>query len=225
VTDTELVYALYVQANPVPDPKLLPLTQEEAEAELLTHKRSTDMDIQERIEVRPAPKAPPRRRSLALGLAAVLVVAVAAAAIVWFVAGGDEGAVAAGDARPEVVFDGESCRYNGPTLIEQGNTSLLLVNSSAQAVTATGFNVPASELTAELALAPLGSEMALSADAPMPAGTTAFSVSADPGSEATGPLTLLPGTHLIDCLYYESATAFLPTYVWRTQTLIEVVAP
>jgi hypothetical protein len=224
VTDTELVYALYVQANPVPDPTLLPLTQAEAEAGLLTHEGSTDMDTRERIETRPAPKAPPRR-SLALGLAAVLVVAVAAAAIVWFVAGGDEGAVAAGNARPEVVFDGESCRYNGPTLIEQGNTSLLLTNTSSDAVSAIGFNIPTSELTAELAAAPLGSDMSLSADAPMPAGTTAFSVSADPGSEATGPLTLLPGTHLIDCLYYESANSVLPDYVWRAQTLIEVVAP
>ena len=224
MTDTELVYALYVQANPVPDPKLLPLTQAEAEAELLTHERSREMDTRERTEIRPAPKALPRR-SLALGLAAVLVVAVAAAAIVFFVAGGDEGAVAAGDARPEVVFDGESCRYSGPTLIEQGNTSLLLTNTSSDAVSAIGFNIPASELGAELAAAPLGSDMSLSADAPMPAGTTAFSVSADPGSEATGPLTLLPGTHLIDCLYYESANAVLPDYVWRAQTLIEVVAP
>ena len=224
MTDTELVYALYVQANPVPDPNLLPLTQAEVEAELLKHEGSTDMDTQERFETRPAPKAPPRR-SLALGLAAVLVVALAAAAIVWFVAGGDERAVAAENARPEVVFDGESCRYNGPTLIEQGNTTLLLSNTSSDAVSATGFNVPASELTAELAAAPLGSDMALSADAPMPAGTTAFSLSADPGSEATGPLTLLPGTHHIDCLYYESANAVLPDYVWRAQTLIEVVAP
>lgn len=223
MNDSERIYALYVQANPVPYPASLPFTQ--AEAELLPFERSTDMDTRERNEIRPAPKAPPRRRSLALGLASVLVVAVAAAATVWLVAGGDEGAVAAGDAAPEVVFDGTSCRYNGPTLIEQGNATLVLVNTSTEAVSAMGFNMPASELTAELALAPLGTAMALSPDAPVPAGRLVASVSADPGSEISGPITLLPGTHLIDCLYYENAADMAPAHLWRAQTLIEVVAP
>lgn len=222
MNDTELIYSLYVQANPVPDPDALPLTP--SEAELLTHERSTPMDTRERIEVRPTPPARPRLRP-AFGLAAVLVVAVAAAAIVLFVGGEDDGPVAAADAAPRVVFDGNSCRYDGPTLIEQGNATLTLANTSAEPMNVSGFLMPESELAGEFAGLPLGTDMALRTDSPMPAGRMALSVDAEPGSEGVGPATFLPGTYLLDCLYYESASQLAPAHVWRAQTTIEVVAP
>jgi hypothetical protein len=95
VKDAEFIYSLYVQANPVPDPDLLPLAEDEAV--LLIPERSPDMITQERVES-PQPTPPWRGRSaVAVGAAAVLIVAIAAVAIL--VSGGPE-LVAAADANP-----------------------------------------------------------------------------------------------------------------------------
>ena len=222
MTDTEQVYALYVQANPVPDPEVLPLTR--AEAELLTLERSTVMDTREKIEVRPTPPTPPRRRRLAFGLAAIVVVA-AIAVGAFLVAGDGDSPVAAADASLEVVFDGTACRYNGPTLIEAGNGTLTLVNTSTEPIEVTGFNMQESFLDWELERTPLGTDMALTPNAVTPAGDMAFFIKAEPGSEGAGLATLLAGTHIIDCLYYEPPNDLYPNHLWRAQTTVEVVAP
>jgi hypothetical protein len=217
VNNTERVYALYVQANPVPDADLLPLTR--AEAELLTFERSPVMDTQKRIPVQPAPRAP-RRRSIVFGLAAVLVIAAAAAAIVLFVAGGGEGPVAASDAAPRVVFDGASCRYVDPALIETGTVQITFVKTSSERFDVAGWRMPESELTAELERFPLGTDTA-EVDQ-LPAGTLVFNIETGAGAEMGGPRWLAAGPHLIDCLTFEGGEH---NHVWRSATVVEVVAP
>lgn len=215
--DTEQVYALYVQTNPIPDPGSLPLTQ--AEAELLAHERSRDMDTHERIPIQPAPGVPPRR-GLAYGLVAVVVIAVAAAAVVLFVAGGDDGPVAAADATPRVVFDGGSCRYEGPTLIETGIVEFTFVNASSQRFAAAGWRMPEAGLAAELERFPLGTDTT-ELD-PMPNGTLMLNAETEAESESTSPRSLTAGPHLIDCLAYEGGST---NHVWRAATVVEVVVP
>jgi hypothetical protein len=218
VNNSERVYALYVQANPVPDPDLLPLTP--AEAELLIIERSPVMDTQDRIHVQPAPPVP-RRRRLVFGLAAVLVVGAAAAAIVLFVGGGGDKPVAAADAAPHIVFDGTSCRYDGPTLIETGTVEVTLVNTSTEEIQAAGFFMLESRLAAELERTPLGTDMALNPDDPMPAGTPSV-VAASAGSEVVGLWPMPAGTYIIDCV---TSTGGPTNHVWRAATLVEAVAP
>ena len=216
MTDTELVYALYVQANPVPDPEALPLTQ--AEPELLTHERSQDMDTQQRMEVRPAPTARPRRRSLAFGLAAILVIAAVAVSAFLIVGGGDD-PVAAGEASPRITFDGAACRYEGPTLIETGTVTFTVVNTSTEPMQFVAFNMPENSLDAELERTPLGTDMSLSPTAPMPDGEMSFLTTALPGSEFLRPWGMQVGTNIIDCVTEDT------DHVWRAGALVEFVAP
>jgi hypothetical protein len=218
VTDTELVYALYVQANPVINPDLLPLTQ--FEAELLTHERSTDMDTREHIDNRRTPRLP-RRRALAFGLGAILVVAAVATAAVLIVAGDGDDPVAAADAAPTVTFDGNSCRYDGPTLIEEGVVTITAVNTGTEMFDLAGFLMPESRLAAELERTPLGTDMALTPIDPMPSGNMA-TVTARPGSEGVGLWTMREGMYIIDCVTYFSGYS---DHVWRAATTVEVVAP
>lgn len=213
--DNELVYALYVQANPVPDPDLLSLTR--AEAQLLTIERSPDMDTQQRIEVRPTQPAR-RRRAFALVFGASLVAIGAAVAIVLLVTGGGDEPVAAADASPRITFDGTTCRYDGPTLIEEGTVAFTVVNTSTPTIQFVGWNMPPSGLDAELERTPLGTDMALTPTSPTPDGTMSFLIGGPPGEEGTGTSFLLPGSHVVDCV------TDTMDHVWRAGTLLEVVA-
>jgi len=140
------------------------------------------MDTQERIHGRPAPRVQSRRRFV-FGLAAVLVVVAAAAAITLLVTGGGDDPLAAADARPFITFDGTTCRYDGPTLIEEGTVAVTVVNTSTESMQFAGFNMPASLLDAELERTPLGTDMALTPTTPTPDGTMSFAVGAPAGAE------------------------------------------
>lgn len=217
MTDTERVYALYVQANPVPDPEALPLTQ--TKTSLLTHERSTAMDTQDRIEVLPS-RPVKRRRAFGFGFTAVAVIAAATAAVVLLVTGDDDRPVAAADAAPRVVFDGNSCRYEGPTLIERGIIEFTWVNATSERFAVAGWRMVDPKLTAELDRFPLGADTAELS--PMPAGLLAINAEVEAGSESVAQRDLIVGSYLIDCLSYDAGVT---NHVWRAQSAVEIVAP
>ena len=223
MTDSEQVYALYVQANPVPDPDALWLTR--TEAELLTHERSTEMDTRERIKNRPIPGVAPRRRGLALGLAAVVMVA-AVAVGAFLIGGGEDGPVAAAEAKPQLLFDGTACSYSGPAIIEEGSIEFTAINTSDVDVTIGGFALEDSELAAALDVIPLGTDKAVTAADPGPEGTFWATSTVPAGSEITSVKFIAAGgTTIIDCLYYADPLDASPSQVFRAATTFAVVAP
>ena len=106
----------YVQANPVPNPDLLPLTRDEAV--LLSIEGSEDMQTEEPIKEQPAARTTSRNVLVAVGAFAVVIVIGLVAALLMNSSA--SGPVAAADAFPAVVFDGSTCTYDGPTQIEEG---------------------------------------------------------------------------------------------------------
>ena len=212
--DAEFIYSLYVQANPVLDPDLLPLTRDEAV--LLTLERSPDMITQEQDE-KLQPQTPPRRKRLlpALAAAAVLIAAVAATAVL---VSRDSGPVAAADANPVVEFDGTACSYEGPTLIEEGVVDFSMTNTAERDFFLQGFRMEEATLSQELAAWPVGTDIETTPDTPMPKGVSWFSWWLQPGESQTSAWLLEPGSYLAHCVVGNPGE-----HVWRT-ALIEVVA-
>jgi hypothetical protein len=217
VKDAEFIYSLYVQANPVPDPDLLPLTRDEAA--LLTLERSPDMITQEEVEKR-QPATPPRRKRLvaALGAAAVLIVAVA---VVGILGGRDSAPVAAADAKPVVVFDGTACSYEGPTLIEEGLVEFSLTSSGDEGFNWSSFRMEEPALSQELAEHPVGTDWAEAPDDPTPDGEMLL-VGVPPGDPVVNGWLMETGTYLLECTI--PLREGLPDHVWRVAQ-IEVVTP
>ena len=214
--DAEFIYSLYVQANPVPDPDLLPLTRDEAV--LLVSERSQDTITQERVE--PPQPTPPRRKRLvpAVAVTAVLIGAVVAAAIL--VRGGPV-PIAATDANPVVVFDGNTCSYNGPTLIEAGLVEFSFENSAEEAFFPIAWLIEEAALAYELEVHPVGTAIDTTNQA-SPDGVVVIQGRIRPGAsgfESQLSVRLEPGTYLFDC-----GTGLGPDRVWRAAQL-EVVAP
>lgn len=221
MSDTERVFALYVQVNPVAEPDLLPLTRDEAE--LPTIEGSTFMDTKERIEVRPPERV--RRWKPAVVVAAAFVVVLGIVGGVLLLAGdGEPGPVAAADARPLVTCDGESCSYDGPTLITAGTVEFTLVNNGPREITLGVWTMSGSALAAELERTPVGTDMALGPDDPMPDGDLKLSFGALAGETTTfsGFFVGLDTTHLVDCVTSTEGEGGFVDHVWRVAA-IEVV--
>ena len=210
--DAERIYALYVHANPVPDPDLLEMTRDETV--LLPIEGSEDMITQEPIEE--SPRLRPSRRNVLVAAGAFVTVLIAGLVTVLLVMGGESEPVAAGDARPEVVFDGTTCAYEGPTKIEVGVIEFTMVNSADQQFTLALWRMKGEQLEAELLRTPIGSDMAITTSDPMPAGVGVGGWITDPGSTQTGAVGFASGTYLIDCV--------IEDHVWRPAQ-IEVVTP
>ena len=210
VTDAELGYSLYVQANPSPHPDLLSMTPDETEFRSV--ERSPVMDTQNKTEV---PRR--RRRGLAITAGAVVVVAAVAGIGLLIANSGDE-LVAAADANPEITFDGSTCVYEGPARIEQGQVNLTFVNTSDDEMYAAGWLLNEEVLAAELELQPLGSDRAFPASPPR--GANSFIFNARAGDTATDTPSMAAGTHVIDCARITNVTE----HVWRAAS-VEVVAP
>lgn len=213
--DAEFIYSLYVQANPVPDPDLLPLTRDEAV--LLTLERSPDMITEERLDS-PQPTPPKRRRLLpAIGAAAVLIVAVAAVAVL---VGRDSQPVAAADANPVVEFSGTACSYEGPTLIEEGLVEFSLTDSGGEGFNWASFRMEEPALSQELAEHPVGTDWAEPPEGPMPDGEMSLT-RVPPGVSIVNDWFMSPGTYLLECT--TPIGLGFPEHVWRV-TQVEVVA-
>lgn len=215
--DTERIYALYVQANPVPDPDLLDMTRDETI--LLSIEGSEDMITQEPIQE--SPRVRPSRRNVLVGAGAFAAILVVGLVTVLLVSGDGSGPVAAGSARPEVVFDGATCTYDGPREIEAGNVEFTLVNSASRLFELHVWRMEGDALQAELLRTPIGSDMEV-LDEPLPDGTAYGGWHADPGATRTGVSPLGAGTFLVDCVTFTSDGA--TEHVWRPAR-IDVIAP
>ncbi len=211
--EAEFTYSLYVQANPVPDPDLLPLARDEAT--LLSFERSPDMMSEEQTDkARQGSPSRPSRLVAAIGAAAVLVLAIAAVALV---AGGDTTLVAAGEADPVMEFDGSVCSYSGPERIEEGIVEFSMTNLSDSTVAFANIRLQESDLADELDGLPVGSS---SSDvSPTPSiGTMRFTQVLS-GESLTKEMAMPSGFYLLDC-----ATGVPTDHVWRAAQ-IEVVEP
>ena len=205
-------YALYVQANPVPDPDLLPLSRNEAV--LLTIEGSKDMTTQEPVETQPTPR-PTKHKGLAAAgaIAAVAVVGLVAALLIG---SDDSQPVAAADAAPVVVFDGSTCTYDGPSEIEEGMVSWQLTNTGSQDFVLGGWLLEGAALETELQRTPVGTDMDITSGDPVPDGEVVFGWWLSPGESQTNPRQMASGTYLIDCKTDD--------HVWRVAQ-IDMVAP
>lgn len=210
--DAERIYALYVQANPVPDPDLLATTRDEIV--LLPIERSEDMITQEPVEKRPF--AGLRRRNVLVTAGAFAAIVVVGLVTVVLVNGGESGPVAAGDARPEVVFDGATCTYEGPAQIEGGTVEFTMINEADVSFFLAGWLLEGEALAAELIRTPVGSDMATTATSPRPALAAEFAWSTNAGDSQTRIWPLPAGTYLLDCTTQD--------HLWRPAQ-IDVVSP
>ena len=222
MTGDEQVYALFVQANPVPDPDALPLTLE-ASAPLLypVEERKGIMLTEERSRVEEPQQKKRWLRPLAV-VAAAFVVVLALGAGVWWLTGDETGPVAPGDADTIVTFDGEVVRYQGPDEIVSGPVDFTLVNQLDEEAMLAGWRFPTrTALDAEMARLGLGQDMALNPDSPTPeGGITQFAFDAPAGEEATAMSLLPPGWYLMDVL---TNTYGFNDHVWRADVIVEVV--
>ncbi len=145
------------------------------------------------------------------------MVAVVGAAILM---SGDPAPVAAADANPVVVFDGITCSYEGPTLIEEGLVEFSFENTADEAFYPIGLLVEEPALTRELELHPVGTDIESTNE--KPDGIAVIQGRIRPGAtgfESQLSIWLEPGTYLFDC-----GTGLGPDRVWRA-ALLEVVAP
>ena len=213
MSNVERVFALYVQANPVPEPALLSPTQDETE--LLTIDGSTDMnepttDINERIDIRPVRQQ--RRWTPAAALAGgfVLVLAIVGAV---FLLRGEAGPVAASDANPVVTCDGESCSYDGAESIFEGSVEFTLANNGTRDLMLVVWRFSsATEVTFELDQLAIGADMELVPADRVPDGFSALTFEAQVGQREVESIGLLGSyTYLIDVVttpsegYYDHA--------------------
>lgn len=210
--DAEQIYALYVQANPVPNPDLLPLTRDEAV--LLSTEGSRVMQTQEPTKEPPAARNTSRNILLAAGAFAVVIVIGLVAALLIY--NSDSGPVAAVDAAPVAVFDGTTCSYDGPTQIEEGTVEFSITNSGDTDVALAGWLMSGAALEAELQRTPVGADMDAPPDAPLPEGEAVFAWVTSPGDSVAMTWPLSAGTYLIDCKTGD--------HVWRAAQ-VEIVVP
>ncbi|MGB5380691.1 MAG: hypothetical protein WBN35_10065 [Acidimicrobiia bacterium] len=210
--DAEQIYALYVQANPVPNPDLLPLTGDEAV--LLSIEGSQAMQTQEPTKEQPTARTTGRNILVAAGAFAVVIVIGLIAALL--VNSGDSGPVAAADAAPVAVFDGTTCSYEGPTEIEEGTVEFSIANSGNVDFTLAGWLMAGAALEKELQLLPVSSDMKATDFDPVPDGHLVFGFYTRPGDPKLRAWPLSAGTYLIDCKTED--------HVWRAAQ-VEVVVP
>jgi hypothetical protein len=124
------------------------------------------------------------------------------------------------DVAVSVTFDGESCNWEGPTLIEQGTVDISLTNSTDVDFMFAGFLMHEPALSQELERTPIGTDMeVVTQRAAFPDGEMAFAWWISPGEPVNRGQLLPAGVYLLDCL-----TGGPFDHVWRVAQ-VEVVAP
>lgn len=189
----ERVYALLVEANPIPEPQAVPPLP----SPVLLNERRSVMLTQEPTETKQIVARPRWPRAMVAFAATVVVIG--AAAVMWAI-GTDDGPVAAGDARIEVTFTGDGTSYVGHREIFEGITELTLINQgeTTASFVVQRFDTGSVELAENLALAAEGGDF-LTEDLP-PGMVDIYEVlpAASGASPATPSILLEPGTYILD---------------------------
>lgn len=224
MSNVERVFALYVQANPVPEPDLLSPTRDETE--LLTIEGSTEMDesatdMGDRIDTRPVPQQ--RRWNPATALAGGFAIVLAIVGAV-FLLRGEAGPVAASDANPVVTCDGESCSYDGAESIFEGSVEFTLANNGTKDLMLLVWRFSsATEVTFELDQLAIGADMELEPGDRVPDGYNTLLFEAQVGQREVESIGLLGEyTYLIDVV--TTPTEGYHDHAWRVAR-IEVLEP
>jgi hypothetical protein len=224
VNDTDRVYALFMQANPVPDPSLLPMTRDEAALPIL--EGSTTMDTRETIQAQPTEERTRGWRPVAVAVTAFVAVLVIVGGSLMLLLGGEGEPVAAADASPVVTCDGEACTYEGPTTVTSGDLRIEFVNDGDRTITAALWVMSGTALEEQLAARPAGTDIDIGPNDEAPDGSIEYYTEVAPGSTAIQSAAVVAGhTYLVDCL--TTATTADDDYydhLWRPAT-IEVVEP
>ena len=223
MSDTDRVFALFMQANPVPDPSLLPLTRDEAA--LPNFEGSMIMDTRETTQARPTDERVRGWKPVAVVAAAFIVVLLVVGGGILLM-GGEGEPVAAADAQPVVTCDGETCTWDGPTALTPGVLRIEAVNDSTRMITFAVWMMSGPALDDQLADRPAGTDIALSPDDEAPDGELAFYTEVAPGSTQTPSVAVVAGhTYLVDCLTRDtSGGGDFYDHLWRPAA-IEVVEP
>ena len=223
MTGEEQVYALFVQANPVPDPAGLSLTLETTKPLLQPAEEGRGIML---TEERSKTEAPKQKRSWSRPLAAAagaFVLILAFGGIAWWLAGeADPLVVAAEDAGTTVTFDGQVVSYAGPELVSSGYVEFTFLNGSDVTATLVGWRFyDQAGLDAELAQHGRGEELALEQDTPPPTNAVIqFEMRVPAGGEEVARVFMPPGWYLVDVVTTESGYA---DYAWRADAIVEVV--
>ncbi len=172
------------------------------------------MTTQKTIPEHPAPHTTSRNIFVAVGAFAVVIAIGLAVAL--FISNRDLGPVAAADAAPIVVFDGNTCTYDGPTEIEEGTVEFSITNSADVEFALGGWLVGAATLAAQLEATPVGADAYAGPDVLPPEGELVFAWYVSPGESVMRSSQLPIGAYLIDCKTED--------HVWRPAQ-INVVTP
>lgn len=136
-----------------------------------------------------------------------------------------DGAVAAENANPEIVFDGTTCIYDGPTMIARGGIEFTLINESTiPAQTAALLYDDPADYRAALDALPVGTdadftdtEVPLIGDQLVPGLHFGFVLNVEPGQQAATLALLDVGEYILMCADNHPANS-TPDHMWVPAT-------
>jgi hypothetical protein len=206
VSSPERVYALLVEANPIPDPRSVPPVPSPAD------ERRRVMLTREPTETKLVTAGHRWPRAVA-AFAATLAV-IGAVVVAWVIVD-DGGPVAAGDARIAVTFTGGGVSYDGPREIIAGSAEVQFNNEAGWPswLVIARFDTGSAELADELDFIREGGSAVLPDDRPMPSELEVWETFGSGANPVE--ITFRPGTYVIDTGMTQTA--------WRA-AVIEVVA-
>ena len=224
MSNVERVFALYVQANPIPEPDLLSLVGDETELPIIegsTEMDESGIDVKDQNHTRTLRQQ--RRWNPAVVLSGAFVVVVAIVGAV-FLLRGEAGPVAASDANPVITCDGESCSYDGAESIFEGSVEFTLANNGTKDLMLSVWRFSsATAVTFELDQLAIGADMDLEPSARTPDGFQILLFEAQIGQQEVESVGLLGSyTYLIDVV--TTPIEGYHDHVWRVAR-IEVLEP
>jgi len=114
---------------------------------------------------------------------------------------------------PVVVFDGESCGYQGPDALKVGSIDVTFRNESGAFVALAFLTLPEDEVRRAEALDRVGGDFVITDP---DSGDVAGTILAEPGEEVTQKAPLPVGTYLVDCATFEGDQ---PAHAWRAAAI------